>query len=729
MKKLFFAFSILFAFSTFAQLSANMYSPMGNLLCSENQCIDIHFSASGGTAPYTFIYELSTPGSGITFRDTISSEDIFACGLSEPVGKNNGSSFTAKKFILYNNQLFLPGMNTELKLISVSDANSTQIINQFYVVYVIPPLPQIIIPTQSVCEGAVVTLKGPEQVEGRQIVQYMWYNGITNGQPFVTHSSSYYGFEAYDNMGCRTTGNAYIEVNPLPKIPTATIDSAYCNDGKISLSNLEDDVTYSWGLSSFSSELKNVTSGDYLLRMSKTNTGCYNWNLYTIPQSKAETACGEISGRVYYDMNKNCSLEGGEYTVANRVLIANPGNHVAITNLNGEYLFRLPDGTYTIEEANSLGNCSSPFSVTLDKNNRRPAAVNFFDTLDINYDVKASLSISQVRPGFGFYVDLVFSNTISNQVFSNEKAWLVIPSSVKLEKVNVPYTSSNDTIYFALDANYTKQGIYLSFLANNVVLGQELTMCTGIIGKQAENQLANNVACNTVTVVGSYDPNDKRMFLNNVEHSEDILLSDETLDYVIRFQNTGTADAINIYVLDTISENLDLASFQLLTTSHTSNVTYLGNRVFKFDFPNIHLPDSTTNELLSHGYIHYRIKQAKSNAPGTLISNTAYIYFDFNPAVVTNTTTNRIHVQVAELNQLKKNNLSIFPNPVEDKLTIQSDETIQMVRVMNLEGKTLQIIQVKDKSTTLDLNQLNSGVYILEIQTQQGLQRTKFIMN
>ena len=701
---------------------------MGNLLCSENQCIDINFSASGGSAPYTFIYEVSTSGSGNTFRDTISSEDIFACGVSEPVGKNNGSSFTAKKFILYNNQLFLTGMNTELKLISVSDANSTQIINQFYVVNVLPPLPQITIPTQTVCEGSVVTLKGPEQVEGRRIVQYMWHDGKTNGQPFVTYSSSYYSFEAYDNMGCRTMGNTYIEVNPLPKIPTATIDIAYCNDGKISLSNLEEDVTYSWGLSTFSSELKNVTSGDYLLRMSKINSGCFNWNAYTIPQSKADTACGEITGNVYYDMNKNCAFDGGEYSIAKRILIANPGNHIAITNLSGQYQFRLPDGTYTIQEANSLGNCPSTFSVTLDKNNRRPAAVNFFDALDINYDVKASLSISQVRPGFVFYVDPVFSNTISNQVFSGEKGWLVIPSSVKLEKVNVPYTTSNDTLYFALDANYSNGGIHLSFLANNLVLGQELTMCAGIIGKQTENQLANNTTCYTVTVVGSYDPNDKRMFLNNVEHSEDISLSDETLDYIIRFQNTGTADAIHVYVLDTISENLDLASFQLLTTSHVSNVTYLGNRVFKFGFSYIHLPDSTTNELLSHGYIHYRIKQAATNSPGTVIKNTAYIYFDFNPAVVTNTTTNRIHVQVAELNQLKKNNFIVFPNPVEDKLTIQSEDIIQKVNVINLEGKSLHSVENASKSLDLDMNQLNSGVYLIEIQTPQGVQRTKIIL-
>jgi uncharacterized repeat protein (TIGR01451 family) len=218
------------------------------------------------------------------------------------------------------------------------------------------------------------------------------------------------------------------------------------------------------------------------------------------------------------------------------------------------------------------------------------------------------------------------------------------------------------------------------------------------------------------------------MFLNNVEHSEDISLSDETLDYIIRFQNTGTADAIHVYVLDTISENLDLASFQLLTTSHASNVTYLGNRVFKFGFSYIHLPDSTTNELLSHGYIHYRIKQAATNSPGTVIKNTAYIYFDFNPAVVTNTTTNRIHVQVAELNQLKKNNFIVFPNPVEDKLTIQSEDIIQKVNVINLEGKSLHSVENASKSLDLDMNQLNSGVYLIEIQTPQGVQRTKIIL-
>jgi len=726
MKKIFFALSIFFSFSTFAQLSANMYCPKGNVLCNENQCIDINFSASGGTAPYTFIYEVIRSDGFDPLRDTLSSEDIFACGVSEPVGKNNGSSFTVKKL---NSNNFVPGMNSSLKLISVSDANSTQIINQFYTVYLLPFLPHITIPTQTVCEGSVVTLKGPDYIEGRRIGQYVFSDGrIKDGQPFVAYISDYYSFEAYDNMGCVTFGNAYIEVIPLPKIPTATIDSAYCNDGKISLSNLEEDVTYSWGLSTFSSELKNVTSGNYLLRMSKIKLGCLNWNVYTIPQSNADTACGAITGNVYYDMNKNCAFDGGEYSIAKRILIANPGNHIAITNLSGQYQFRLPDGTYTIQEANSLGNCPSTFSVTLDKNNRSPAAINFFDALDINYDVKASLSISQVRPGFVFYVDPVFSNTISNQVFSGEKGWLVIPSSVKLEKVNVPYTTSNDTLYFALDANYPKEGIHLSFLANNLVLGQELTMCAGIIGKQTENQLANNTACYTVTVVGSYDPNDKRMFLNNVEHSEDISLSDETLDYIIRFQNTGTEDAIHVYVLDTISENLDLASFQLLTTSHASNVTYLGNRVFKFGFSYIHLPDSTTNELLSHGYIHYRIKQAKSNAPGTVIKNTAYIYFDFNPAVVTNTTTNRIHVQVAELNQLKKNNFIVFPNPVEDKLTIQSEDIIQKVNVINLEGKSLHSVENASKSLDLDMNQLNSGVYLIEIQTPQGVQRTKIIL-
>jgi len=52
------------------------------------------------------------------------------------------------------------------------------------------------------------------------------------------------------------------------------------------------------------------------------------------------------------------------------------------------------------------------------------------------------------------------------------------------------------------------------------------------------------------------------------------------------------------------------------------------------------LPDSTDNLRGSTGYIAYNIGPKAGLIPGTRITNDAGIYFDYNPAVVTNTTVN-----------------------------------------------------------------------------------------
>jgi len=66
----------------------------------------------------------------------------------------------------------------------------------------------------------------------------------------------------------------------------------------------------------------------------------------------------------------------------------------------------------------------------------------------------------------------------------------------------------------------------------------------------------------------------------------------------------------------------------------------------EFSFKNILLPDSTTNEPLSHGFVSYKINPKIGLTENTTIENTASIYFDFNPPIVTNTIQN---VMVSEL--------------------------------------------------------------------------------
>lgn len=149
-----------------------------------------------------------------------------------------------------------------------------------------------------------------------------------------------------------------------------------------------------------------------------------------------------------------------------------------------------------------------------------------------------------------------------------------------------------------------------------------------------ENDPAVAVHCDEI--IGSYDPNDKVGFplgltdAHFIERGQDI-------EYRIRFQNTGNDTAFLIRILDTLPGTLDPASFRPIAASHayTWDVTDKGQIVFTF--ANILLPDSTTNEPGSHGFVSFRISQKPSLPDGTLVENTASIYFDFNDPILTNT--------------------------------------------------------------------------------------------
>jgi len=139
------------------------------------------------------------------------------------------------------------------------------------------------------------------------------------------------------------------------------------------------------------------------------------------------------------------------------------------------------------------------------------------------------------------------------------------------------------------------------------------------------------------------------------EYAENYSLFDETLEYTIRFQNTGNDTAFNVVLRDTLDKKLDWTTFRPVVSSHPYE-TLLNSKdgAVEFSFRDILLPDSTTNEPLSHGFITYKITPQQGLPEHTFIENTASIYFDFNPPIVTNTTQN---VLVSELPKITSSSL------------------------------------------------------------------------
>ena len=186
----------------------------------------------------------------------------------------------------------------------------------------------------------------------------------------------------------------------------------------------------------------------------------------------------------------------------------------------------------------------------------------------------------------------------------------------------------------------------------------------------------------------AFDPNDKQVEPQGYGVHGAVPIDTDWLTYTIRFQNTGTDTALNVTIADQLDAGLDRSSLQILGASHaiTSVQTDADGEV-EFRFDGILLPDSNVNEPASHGYLKYRIRPMDGAPDGTVITNTAAILFDLNPAVVTNTVTNTL-IDCALFS-------AAITSPDEDLLLATAGEHYQwFINGDSIAGATSQLLVV-----------------------------------
>ena len=174
----------------------------------------------------------------------------------------------------------------------------------------------------------------------------------------------------------------------------------------------------------------------------------------------------------------------------------------------------------------------------------------------------------------------------------------------------------------------------------------------------------NNVLELDLLVTGSFDPNDKAVSPKGEGVAGHITRADSILNYLIRFQNTGTDTAFTVVVLDTLDIDLDIRTLVPGASSHPYDLNVLDGNILEFRFENIMLPDSNINEPLSHGFFLYDIHTKPDLPYFTSFENSAAIYFDFNEPVITNTVVNTLTMPVGVAVIPEKNlAVNVQPNP------------------------------------------------------------------
>ncbi|NUY79560.1 T9SS type A sorting domain-containing protein [Flavobacterium sp. MAH-1] len=233
---------------------------------------------------------------------------------------------------------------------------------------------------------------------------------------------------------------------------------------------------------------------------------------------------------------------------------------------------------------------------------------------------------------------------------------------------------------------------------------------------------ADNLDSAIKTVVNSFDPNDKQ-----VSQGVAMLVGEAVekgLTYTIRFQNTGTAPAQRVVITDVLDSDFNLYSVQPIASSHPYEMRRRGN-LLEFWFEDINLPTETENEPGSHGFVTFNVKSTQASDLGWQYQNTANIYFDYNAAIVTNTTTTDVY-QLGTSNPFSQE-FTLYPNPASSVVNIFSrNGNTSKIEVCNLFGQAIMTFK-EAESHTIDVSGLSSGTYLIKVSSDKGKETHKLI--
>lgn len=323
-----------------------------------------------------------------------------------------------------------------------------------------------------------------------------------------------------------------------------------------------------------------------------------------------------------------------------------------------------------------------------------------------NLEVTSAAAFQFIAPIQQGNVNVQVCN-ISCGNYANSTIKIAIPAGVTPNLSNLPNaTFANDTVTItdAYLSGCMSYGFPCTF-AGNTPAGTYFFFSV-VVSAQGEQDFVFNQSSFVATVLNSYDPNDKQCQLPTFIQPD----VQENLQFTVRFQNDGNYPALNVVVRDTISTNLDLSTFRFIGSKHP--VSYSLDPVSRevvFRFSGIQLLPSVDSLEGSQGYFTYEIEELANLTLNSEIQNTAYIYFDFNPAIITNTTLN-INGYVG-LSTQTKGLIELYPNPSIGQLMLKGIEEGEIV-VYSITGQKM-MQEHYTHGQVLDLSKLEAGIYVV----------------
>lgn len=441
--------------------------------------------------------------------------------------------------------------------------------------------------------------------------------------------------------------------------------------------------------------------------------------------------CGaKVCGYVYYDQNQNGVKDVGEPGLANHTVNITPYNSIVFTtNDQGYYQTYLLEDTYNLSYGGHQDwalSVDTTYGVTVNLSEGVDYCGNDFGVIPLcaDPDLRVQTSAGAFRRGLRNDLTVVVSN---DGVVTAENT--VLDISFSSNTFLVENTGDNETLgannqyQFNIGAlaPFTDTVLRLidsvsvsSALEELVVLNISATSS----GADCDN--ANNTILLQDKVVGSVDPNEKYVMQKGGDKFNGFVTRGNPIYYKIAFQNVGTYPAQRAEIIDSLSEDLDWETVEILNSSHSFSFTR-DRHILRWLNEDIQLMDSTTNEEESHGFISFLVYPREGLDAYSKIYNSASIQFDYNEYIITN----EVAVSTLPVNPVN-HNVVVYPSPFDvtaDALLVDLEtnmsRTIVRVQITDLSGNVVHTSDEECERFKIDMY-LNQGVYLIKLYDKEG---------
>lgn len=447
-----------------------------------------------------------------------------------------------------------------------------------------------------------------------------------------------------------------------------------------------------------------------------------------------------IEGQNIFDSDSNgCNVNDGSFPNLKFNISNGTTNGIIISNDSGNFNIPVQAESHSItpELENPEYFTVSPSNITVNfPTDASPFVQDFCIAPNgVHNDLEIIiLPLEQARPGFDANYKIIYKNK-GNTIISDTVEFLFNSDFMEFVSSN-PIVNNQLTGELNWDFSnllpFETREIYLTMNLNtptddNFPLngGDNLDFVANIFPITGDETTSDNSFQLNQEVVNSFDPNDKNCLEGDTIEPEQV---GKYMHYMIRFENTGTAEAVNIVVKDVIDETkFDVSTLIPMDSSHNFVTRIQNTNEVEFIFENINLPFDDAN---NDGYVVFKIQTLPTLVVGDTFENDAEIYFDYNFPITTNNeqTTVQENLGVGEYDSL---NVSMYPNPVNDILNIETQETIKSIEVYNINGSLLhKIVNIGIRlQNQINLKYLQAGIYFVKINTDKGKKTYKIVKN